>query len=417
MPSAPTPSRSLSLKDGGIFKDQANVELNPPSRAGAVTANTKAHASNSSGSSKPPQPTPNTPGPSMPKSPTEPQTPAQSKGKRKADEVDGGGNTPPEARKQRATFANDPRPHRISGASGSSAPSSYTRKRARMGSPSPGGIMPSVGEGMSPHAKDRRSDSRPPSRNDSQRNAGNTGSWSRASRTGGAPPQRTHSRLSQASQQHPRAPSRAASTSRHQGPSRQSNHPPGSPRASSRRGSISQASIPISALISPHAPSISTDARAATFHMRDPRKPPRVKTTPWSLSFPQTGQGERLALFHRVDIRSKIGLSREGNRAREDEEGQRDHTTQLVGWTESGGSPLHSWLFFIGFILFPVWWVAAIIGIPKTRRIGGGQEEKKMTLDDPQVEHGEDAILLLKCDVSLIRYSPLTRCEILEATV
>lgn len=44
-------------------------------------------------------------------------------------------------------------------------------------------------------------------------------------------------------------------------------------------------------------------------------------------------------------------------------------------------------MFFIGFILFPVWWVAAlIIRIPKTRSIGGGEAEKGVVLDDPQVE-------------------------------
>ncbi|KAF9264865.1 hypothetical protein L218DRAFT_986842, partial [Marasmius fiardii PR-910] len=297
-----------------------------------------------------------------------PQTPSQSKGKRKADEVEPGGNTPPEARKQKATFANDPRPHRISGASGSSsqAPSSYTRKRARLSAP-PNSVlmMPAVGEG-SP----TRPDSRPPSRNDSQRHGSNTGSWSRGSRTGGVAPHRTQSRASQGSQHHGnKAPL---------GVPGQSTHATSS-RAPSRRGSISQASIPISALISPHAPSISTNGRATTFHMRDPRKPPRIQSTPWSLSFPQVGYGEKLDFLDRLKIWS---LGRNG-----DEESQREPNVQLVGWTESGGSPLHAWLFFIGFILFPVWWVAAILGIPKTRRIGGGQEDKKMTLDDPQVEH------------------------------
>ncbi|KAK1233002.1 hypothetical protein PQX77_003916 [Marasmius sp. AFHP31] len=376
MPSAHAPSRSLALKDGGIFKDQGNVGSSSsgsiPARDSAVTAHAKSSPSNSPEPSKAP-PTP--PGPSIikPTSSFEPQTPSQNKGKRKADEVEAsGGNTPPEARKQRATFANDPRPHRISGASGSSsqAPSSYTRKRARLTTSNSSGAMPSVGEGMSP---EKRGDSRPPSRNDSQRNAGNTGSWSKASRAGGAMPHRSQSRASHVSQQYSRAPSRAASTSRQQGPS----------RAPSRRGSISQASIPISALISPHAPSISTNTRAQTFHMRDPRKPPRVQTTPWSLSLPQTGHGERLALFHRLNFREHFGSSR----ARDDEEEQKDHAIQLVGWTESGGSPLHAWLFFIGFVPFPVWWVAAMISTPKTRRIGGGQEEKKMALDDPQVEH------------------------------
>lgn len=57
-----------------------------------------------------------------------------------------------------------------------------------------------------------------------------------------------------------------------------------------------------------------------------------------------------------------------------------------VGWAEGGGSPIHAWLFFLGFIIFPVWCIAGfLVNIPKTRQIGGG-EEKGVVLDDPQVE-------------------------------
>ncbi|KAF9470739.1 hypothetical protein BDN70DRAFT_761661, partial [Pholiota conissans] len=105
---------------------------------------------------------------------------------------------------------------------------------------------------------------------------------------------------------------------------------------------VSQVSIPITALISPHAPSIT---RMSTFHMCDPWNPNPVQSTPWSLSLPSAGQ--------------------------------------------AGGSPLHAWLFFIGFILFPLWWAATLfIPIPKTRRLGGAEgTEKGVVLDDPQVEH------------------------------
>ncbi|KAI3610619.1 hypothetical protein WG66_007153 [Moniliophthora roreri] len=309
----------------------------------------------------------------------EPLTPRSSvKGKRKADEVEGsnGANTtPPDVKKQRATFAADTRPNRVSGTS-SQAPSSYTRKRARLSV----GASSIVGEHTSTTDKEvSGSGSRPPSRSDSQRHAGNTGTWS--SRTSRGPPGiipfRTQSRVSQTSQHHStRAPSGAASTSRPQ----KSSYPPQSgSRAPSRRGSISQASIPISALISPHAPSISTHTRAMQFHMRDPRKP-RIQPTPWTLALPQIGPGERLSLFDRLKLGR--GLGHHG-----DEE---QHDLHTVGWTESGGSPLHAWLFFVGFVIFPVWWIAAILGIPRTRRIGGlegGQDEKKMALDDPQVEH------------------------------
>lgn len=55
---------------------------------------------------------------------------------------------------------------------------------------------------------------------------------------------------------------------------------------------------------------------------------------------------------------------------------------------DEDASPLHAWAFFVGFILFPIWWLAAFWPIPKTRRVGDGDAEKAVTLDDPQVEHG-----------------------------
>ena len=94
--------------------------------------------------------------------------------------------------------------------------------------------------------------------------------------------------------------------------------------------------------------------------MRDPRKPPPIQSPPWSLSL--------------------------ASGAREPGEGWR-------GWAERGGSPLHAWLFFIGFLFFPLWWVASFIGIPKTRRLGGNEQEKGVVLDDPQVEFGESSRL------------------------
>jgi hypothetical protein len=112
-------------------------------------------------------------------------------------------------------------------------------------------------------------------------------------------------------------------------------------------------SIPMSALISPHAPSI---PGSSVFHMRDPRKPPPIQSTPWSLSLPSSGGGG--------------------------------------SWLERGGSPLHAWLFFVGFVIFPIWWVAAFVGIPRTRRLGGNELEKGVVLDDPQLEFGECFLLV-----------------------
>lgn len=288
-----------------------------------------------------------------------PSTPAASsgKGKRKAEEVEG--NTPPDVRKQRATFAAEPRPHRGSGTSSSShAPSSYTRKRAKLAAAattSGAGAMDVLGETDA-------TGSRPPSRAGSQRNqnATNAGTWNSTRSRHSAIPIRSQSRTSHRSQTR-NAPSI---------------------RAPSRRGSISQASIPISALISPHAPSISHQ-HASTFHMRDPRKPPKVQPTNWSLSFPQASYGETGYLSGRIAAILESKRRKIGNV----EEQKEEHPAPL-GWYEGGGSPPHAWLFFFGFIFFPSWWVAAVLKIPRTRRIEGGHDgQKSVVLDDPQVEH------------------------------
>jgi len=102
---------------------------------------------------------------------------------------------------------------------------------------------------------------------------------------------------------------------------------------------MSEISFPISALVTPHAPSISM-SRTSAYHMRDPRKPKTVPTE-WSLRFKS-----------------------------EDEE----------------ASPLQAWCFFIGFIIFPLWWAASFRPVPKTREVGGTDTEKAVALDDPQVE-------------------------------
>lgn len=258
------------------------------------------------------------------KAPTDPQTSilqipspimrrtssSTSKGKRKADEagVDGGGTTTRDIHAHaRATFVVEPRPHRPSANSNSThAPSSYQRKRARLSA------TPEMS--LSSATSDRNKDSRP-------LNSRTTGSWS--------------SRVSRASGH---AQSYRASPSIHPSPH----------RTPSRR-SFSQASIPVSALISPHAPSI---VPSSNFHMRDPRKPRPIRNTPWTLS---------LAV---------------GNR--EPGEGWR-------GWVERGGSPPLSWLFFLGFLVFPIWWVASFTRIPRTRLLGS--EEKGVLLDDPQLEY------------------------------
>ena len=77
--------------------------------------------------------------------------------------------------------------------------------------------------------------------------------------------------------------------------------------------------------------------------MRDPRRPPRRMETGWALRF----------------------------RTSEEE-----------------GSPVHAWMFYIALVLFPLWWIAALWRVPKTRVVGGTDTEKAVPLDDPQVEFG-----------------------------
>ncbi|KJA24013.1 hypothetical protein HYPSUDRAFT_136899 [Hypholoma sublateritium FD-334 SS-4] len=259
-------------------------------------------------------------------------------GKRKADEAGVSGDTTPpkESREARTTFAPEPRPHRASATSGVSthAPSSFNRsKRVR---------LTETPEGRGSYRSISRAGSLP-TPNDSPPDAKNTGSWSSKG---------SHAAMSQSSYNYVH---QGATSVGHGSHSQQH-------RAPSRR-SLSQASIPISALISPHAPSI---GRLSTFHMRDPRKPNPIQPTPWSLSFPSTAQG---------------------------------------------GSALHAWLFFIGFIIFPLWWAAAlVIPIPRTRTLGESADtEKGVILDDPQLEHDAKSWRTrcrVMAAVSLLTYVP-----------
>ncbi|KAJ7275564.1 hypothetical protein B0H12DRAFT_1087832 [Mycena haematopus] len=258
-----------------------------------------------------PTPIPSPVGPDSPSTPPRPSSTGSTKGKRKANEIEGG-NTPPDVKKEReqkATFAVGPRPLRQSNTTtinSSQAPSSYHRqKRARLSTPTES--RPGSRAGQEPSAD----------------TAATVGSWS-SRRSILRPPSRGAQSISQQSK----------TASLHRAPSRRS---------------ISQSSIPISALISPHAPSVARSGPAA-YHMRDPHKPPRIQPTGWALA---------------------VG-SLDGRGA-----------DRWRYWTESGGSPLHAWLFFLGFVLFPVWWGAAFLRVLRTRRLG---KEAQVVLDDPQLE-------------------------------
>lgn len=249
------------------------------------------------------------------------------KGKRKADEVD---LTPPDQRSLHAKFAvpedlpreasfsflrvvtltlsravakrPGPDPH---------APSSFRAKRARLSASSSPGPAPS--------------------RPDASLNATNSGTWTST----------TSSKIWSLSRQQSMTKPPSSKTN-----SYRSDMPSERVRSYERTRSMSQlshTSIPVSALVSPRAPSVSKSMTSA-YHMRDPRRPPRVQPTPWGL---------------------KLATEYED------------------------GSPIHAWLFFLGFIIFPLWWVASVWRIPQTRSVGGSDVEKAVTLDDPQVEHGQ----------------------------
>jgi hypothetical protein len=112
---------------------------------------------------------------------------------------------------------------------------------------------------------------------------------------------------------------------------------------------MSQASaIPMSAIVAPHAPSVTVGRQ---YHMRDPRRP-QIRETGW---------------------------------------------VPRPRWAapEEPGSPVHVWLFYIGFIVFPIWWLASVLGVPTTRTLGESDSEKGVMVDDPQIEHG--ACHLISC--------------------
>jgi len=193
------------------------------------------------------------------------------------------------------------------------APSSFRAKRARLSTSS-----------YSPGPS--------PSRPDTSLNATNTGTWTSV----------TSSKIRSLSRQSvTKPPSSKTNSYRSDNPSERVRSSDRYERTRSM-SQLSHTSIPVSALVSPRAPSVSRSL-ASAYHMRDPRKPPRVQPTSWGLR---------------------------------------------LGTEFEDGSPIHAWFFFLGFIFFPLWWFASAWRIPQTRSVGGSEVEKAVTLDDPQVEHG-----------------------------
>ncbi|KAE9386374.1 hypothetical protein BT96DRAFT_1006145 [Gymnopus androsaceus JB14] len=343
------------------------------------------------------------------------------KGKRKADEV--------EQQKQRvihrATFAAEPIPrtHRTSTSSTASHYHYARRKRVRLSSGTSFATTPAVSEngvGISLGGSVRA-----PSRAGSTRRAPYPypvhGSGSSSSPAAVRPSSRDSRTPTQSSLRGGSSGSVRYNSVSHK-------QRPGSKRGSIISQKSASTSIPISALISPHAPSISKSLNrgnpmATPYHMRDPRKPAPVHPTSWRLAFPSPGPEERgwvagcmeglgwgLGVGRLLEVgrrgRKSVGKGkeREGDIDLEKQDYTRGEDLSpsklpVVDWIEGGGSPIHAWLFFLGFVLFPVWWIAGLfIGIPKTRRLGdepssvGGTGSaaglgKSVVLDDPQVEH------------------------------
>ena len=65
-----------------------------------------------------------------------------------------------------------------------------------------------------------------------------------------------------------------------------------------------------------------------------------------------------------------------------------------TGWAlrfrtaEEDGTPIQAWLFYVGLVIFPLWWIGAVWRVPQTRVVGGTDTEKAVPLDDPQIEFG-----------------------------
>ncbi|RDX48887.1 hypothetical protein OH76DRAFT_1404461 [Lentinus brumalis] len=334
-----TPTRTRSSKRASQLSEQstsiASAPSSPKQHNGGAGPSSAAFPSITSTPPSAPQRLPRTP-----RTASEPglrsvseksgyETPLNNKGKRKAEDVD---LTPPDQRTgHHATFvipADGRRSHHVSEVS--KPPSSYHgRKRARLSTTSTQTGSPSPGPSRPASLQRQPTDSWP------SRTAVPSGSGLR------------------------RAPSKTTSTRSAARPESMSTH---RHTPADKRRSMSEMSFPISALVAPHAPSVSV--RSGGYYMRDPRKPPRVQPTPWSLR-----------------LRS------------EDEQ----------------GSPIHAWMFFIGFVIFPLWWVASFWRIPQTRRVGGTDTEKAVTLDDPQVEHDARSWRLrcrIMSAVSLLTYIP-----------
>ncbi|EJC98474.1 uncharacterized protein FOMMEDRAFT_23708 [Fomitiporia mediterranea MF3/22] len=273
--------------------------------------------------------------------PTPPPESEKSRGKRKAEESEDG--SPPDLRgsksKKSALAAEGKGNRSHSNSNASYAPSSFqsfqsqkSRKRVRLSSPMATPAHSRPGSAVQPHSGSVSS-------RGSSRSAVPSSHIQRVdSRTN---PPRPPSRMSRGSRTS-RAMSQAVS-----GASSGAGTVP-----FPKRRSLSQSSIPLSAIVTPRAPSID---RLSQFHMRDPQKPPPRRDIGWTLRF---------------------------------------------GSADDKGSPFMAWAFWFGFLFPLLWWFASFWRIPKTRMVGT-DTEKAVIVDDPFIEREAHA-WRLRCRVASV---------------
>ncbi|GJJ15485.1 hypothetical protein Clacol_009763 [Clathrus columnatus] len=210
------------------------------------------------------------------------------------------------------------------------------------------------------------------------------------------PPSQSQSRAASP----PRSPPRNRNTSSSPQPSRPGSaaavavNPRGQSRTSldsrrhnNRSPSLSEsASIPVMAILTPRAPSIDTRHSLNTYHMRDPSLPPsRRQSAVWK------GAATRKVLDEDIlGMKSRSSLDRWG--------------------VESSLFPLQGWAFVVGFLVFPLWWVAAICPVIW----GWGSRWKKRRFGDIHLIYTEEELQARETLEYDVAYTWRKRCRIMS---
>lgn len=220
------------------------------------------------------------------------------------------------------------------------------------------------------------------------------------------PPSQTHSRPTSPSRSPPRTrvpsssssptPSRTGSalrtgagpftTTTTRAQSQTSFSSQGHHRAPSVAGSTS---IPVLAILTPKAPSIDTRHSLNTYHMRDPSLPPTKR-------------------------HSKVWKGAATRKVVDEDPGYMMRSrSSLVGWgVERRLFPLQGWAFVVGFIVFPLWWIAAVC--PVVWGWGTRWADRRKGYGDPNLVMTEEELQdreILEYDVA---YIWRRRCRIMS---